>query len=291
MRIFLLLSFTFLLLYYCGSNKKELNLENETDESLHGRAIAAYEAGHYGDAFKYDSLLLIHFPISDLHIEAQLQMSKALGGQERYEEQLDLLLRLLKENIIPEVVPKIYMQLGKFYEHAALWNPGNITSDSTDWEKAAQYYRKAVYYPNSNDRTIQAAALYRAGLMYAKLLNFEWATNAYQEVVNSFPESPYSTLAKIKLQDVTNTSEINLETETAQQLEAERKTTLEATREDVSEEPVQEPEQIGIVTPEDTADTVQMEIAPDSESDIETEIESQMGQEPVYPDTSAMEEF
>jgi outer membrane protein assembly factor BamD (BamD/ComL family) len=290
MRLFLLLTLTILFLSYCSSNKKEFNLENETDESIHARAIAAYEAGQYAESFKYDSLLLIQFPISDLHIEAQLQMAKALGGQERYEDQLDLMLRLLKENIIPEFVPKIYLQLGEFYEHAAMWNPGNITRDSTDWDKAAQYYRKAVYYPNSKDNVVKAAAMYRAGLMYAKLNNFEWATNAYKEVVNAFPESPYSTLAKIKLQDVTNTSDISLETEAARQMEQERKSALKASSEEpAAPEPVRE-EQIGIVAPEDTSEAVQMEIGPeDSKTDVGTEIESQMGQEPVIPDTSAME--
>jgi tetratricopeptide (TPR) repeat protein len=290
MRFFFFLSLTIFLMVQCGSNKKELILENETDESLHGKALTAYEAGQYREAFQYDSLLLIHFPISDLHIDAQLTMARALGGQERYEEQLDLLMRLLKENIIPEVVPKIYMQIGEFYEHAAVWNPGDITVDTTDWNKAASYYRKAVFYPNSNDRAVKAAALYRAGLMYAKIKNLEFATNAYKEVINSFPESPYSSLAKIKLQDPTNTSEISLETETAQQMEEERKTALEAAQQ--VETPAQEPDEIGIVAPEDT--TVQMEITPDSDSGSEQEIDSsipEMEEEPAFPDSSAMEEF
>ena len=98
MRILISALLTMLLVLTCGSNKKELNLENETDESLHEKAVTAYETGEYAKAFQYDSLLLIYFPISDLHIEAQLNMAKALGGQERYEDQLDLLLRLLKEN-------------------------------------------------------------------------------------------------------------------------------------------------------------------------------------------------
>jgi tetratricopeptide (TPR) repeat protein len=291
MRLLLLLSLTVSLILFCSSNKNKLVMENETDESLHGRALAAFEAGQYAEAFTYDSLLLINFPISDLHIEAQLTMAQALGRQERYEEQLDLLMRLLKENIIPEVVPKIYLQIGEFYEHAAVWNPGDITNDTTDWDKAANYYRKAVFYPNSKDRATKAAALYRTGMMYAKTNNREFATNAYKEVINSFPESPYSSLAKIKIQDPMNTSEISFETETVQQMEEDRKTALEAVS---KEQPgVQEPEQIGIA-PEDTS--VQLEISPDSEPGIEPgvemeipEIESEGAQDPAFPDSSAME--
>lgn len=288
MRILISALLTMLLVLTCGSNKKELNLENETDESLHEKAVTAYETGEYAKAFQYDSLLLIYFPISDLHIEAQLNMAKALGGQERYEDQLDLLLRLLKENIVPEVVPKIYIQIGQFYEHAAIWNPKNITTDTTDWEKAAGYYRKAVFYPNSQDKMVKAKALYRAGLMYAKIKNYQFATNAYNEVVNSFSESPYSTLAKIKLQDPTNTSEIGFESEAAQELEEERKTILQA-----KEEPkpvVEEPDQIGVVAPEDT--TVQLEIDNETKQTIDQAIpEMEDEDNPVIPDTSAMEEF
>jgi tetratricopeptide (TPR) repeat protein len=294
MRIFFLLILATFLVLDCGSSKKGLSIEDETDESLHGRALVAYEAGQYREAFRYDSLLLIHFPISDLHIEAQLNMANALGGQERYEDQLDLLLRLLGENIIPEAVPKIYVQIGEHYEHAAVWNPNDITNDTTDWEKAASYYRKAVFYPNSNDRVVKAQALYRAGLMYAKINNFEYATNAYNEVINSFPESPYSTLAKIKLQDPSNTSEIGFESDTAQQLEDDRKSVIES----VVEEPVQEPDQFGIITPEDS--TVQMEIVPpEADTGSEPQIDSGMempemedeAQDPALPDSSTMEEF
>ena len=100
------------------------------------------------------------------------------------------------------------MQIAEYYEHAAVWNPGNITSDTLDIKEAEKYYRKAVFYPNSEDRTVKSKALYRAALMNAKLGKSEIAKKAYAEVINSYPESPYSTLSKIKLLDPTNTEEI-----------------------------------------------------------------------------------
>ena len=159
--------------------------------------------------------MLDNFPTSDLHIDAQLLISKTLGAQEKYEDQFDLLLRILKENIIPEKVPTIYMQIGEFYENSAKWNPGTVTLDSVDYSNAASYYKKAVFYPNSNDRDTKANALYRMALMHAKLNDIEIASKSYQELITTFPESPYSTLARTKLTDPTNTDELPLPASTA----------------------------------------------------------------------------
>ena len=74
------------------------------------------ESKNYDEALKIDSLLLLNFPTSDLHVDAQLNTAKALGGKENYEDQLDLLLRILKENIVPEKVPAVYAQIAEHYE-------------------------------------------------------------------------------------------------------------------------------------------------------------------------------
>jgi hypothetical protein len=47
--------------------------------------------------------------------------------------------------------------------------------------------------------------------MYAKSNDIETAKKAYGQVIESFPESPYSTLARTKLIDPTNTDELPLE--------------------------------------------------------------------------------
>ena len=157
------------------------------------------------------TILLENFPTSDLHVDAQLIMAKSMGGKEKFEDQLDLLLRVLKENIIPEKVPLIYVQIAEFYEGAAIWNPGNITSDTSDFTKAAKFYRKAVFYPNSNDDVTKAYALYRAGFMYTRSNDIEKAKQAYGQVLDSYPQSPYAALARKKLLDPTNTEDIQPE--------------------------------------------------------------------------------
>jgi tetratricopeptide (TPR) repeat protein len=101
-----------------------------------------------------------------------------------------------------------------------VWNPGNISSDTLDIKEAANYYRKAVFYPNSNDRATKAVALYRAALMNAKLGNLDIAKKAYAEVINSYPESPYSNLARTKLLDPANTEELAITPEMIAQQKA-----------------------------------------------------------------------
>ena len=210
-RYFNMLVFVMIFLTLSCSSNKEISLEEETAESLLEKSRAVYVKGDYDKTLNYIDLMLNNFPTSDLHIDAQLLQAQTLGAKEKFEEQFDLLLRILKENIIPEKVPQIYMQIGEFYENSAKWNPKDVTSDTVDFQQAAKYYRKAVFYPNSDDRATKAAALYRAGLMYAKSKDFETAKVAYGQVIESFPESPYSTLARTKLLDPSNTEELPLE--------------------------------------------------------------------------------
>jgi tetratricopeptide (TPR) repeat protein len=199
----------FYLIISCGSSKKEIDIEDETAESLLQKSNAALELKNYDEVLELDTLLLLNFPTSDLHIDAQLNNAKALGGKEEYEQQLDLLLRILRENIIPEKVPAIYAQIAEHYEDAATWNPGTVTNDSMDWAQAAKYYRKAVFYPDSKDDATKAKSLYRAALMYAKLNQIDIAARAYEQTIAFYPESIYSGMAKIKLRDPRNTEEID----------------------------------------------------------------------------------
>ena len=120
-------------------------LENETPESLLQKSEVAFQNGNYDESIELAQLMFDNFPTSDLHIDAQLLISKTLGAQEKYEDQFDLLLRILKENIIPEKVPTIYMQIGEFYENSARWNPGTVTVDSIDYTNAASFIKKPFF--------------------------------------------------------------------------------------------------------------------------------------------------
>jgi tetratricopeptide (TPR) repeat protein len=225
----------------CGGSKDEISIEDETPESLLQKGEVEFSNANYDQSIKLAQLMLDNFPTSDLHIDAQLLISKSYGAQEKYEDQFDLLLRLLKENIIPEKVPLIYMQIGEFYENSAKWNPGDVTTDSLDYTNAAGYYKKAVFYPNSDDRYTKANALYRMGLMYAKLNDIEVASKAYQELITTYPESPYSTLARTKLADPTNTEELPLPAPSATPVETTTEVTAPGGQDIPQQQPVEEP--------------------------------------------------
>jgi tetratricopeptide (TPR) repeat protein len=204
-----------IVMFFACGGKKGIVVKGDDPNLMLEKAEQLYQEQKYDQTMQYCQYILDNFPTTDLHIDTQLLMARSLGSQEKFEEQMDLLLRVLKENIIPERIPQIYIQIGEFYEHAARWNPGNVSSDTLDLEQSVKYYHKAVSYPNSEDRAAKAAALYRIGLINAKINAMDMAKNAYQQVIDNYPESPYSMLAKTKLLDPTNTDELALPTKTS----------------------------------------------------------------------------
>jgi len=193
----------------CGGTKKdEIDLATITDQELLEKSRTALQQGDYKRAVELDSLLLTNFPTSNLHIEAQLNMAEAYGYLEKWEKQYGLLHRLVKENIIPEQVPRIYVQMGKFYEKAARFNPGTVSSDTVDYKNALKYYERARVYQDSDDAQAKAHALYRKALVNAKLGNTTDAIEYYQELERVYSNTDYSVLAKIKLQDPADTGEL-----------------------------------------------------------------------------------
>ncbi len=240
--LYMLLTVAFL---GCGGSKDGMTIDGETPESLMQKSAVAFQNGDYDKSFQYAQLMLDNFPTSDLHIDAQLQMANILGAKEEYEKQFDLLLRILKENIIPERVPLIYSQIAEFYENSAKWNPGTITTDSLDFGRASEFYKKAVFYPNSKDNSTKAYALYRMALMQAKLNNIETASKAYQELILTYPESPYTTLARTKLSDPSNTEELPLPTMVESELAGPKPTekAIEKPVDTLKEQPVPDTEE------------------------------------------------
>lgn len=210
--LLVLLSLTLLLtVINCGSGKKGSDRVQYTDQELLELAEQQYNAGNARAAVQTCERLLLTYPTSNLHIETQLLMSKAYGAQDLYEEQMNLLLRLLRENIIPEYSPQVYVQIGKFYERAARFNPGIITSDTTDYRLALDYYEKAINYPDSDDEVAKSEAQFRRGLVEAKIGQIDEAIQAYRKVVNNYPNTDFSLLAQVKLQNPGNISELAID--------------------------------------------------------------------------------
>jgi len=71
---------TALLIFSCSS-KEGLVLDEETPESLLGRAQTAYDNQDYDQSMQMAQVMLDNFPTTDLHIDAQLLMAKSLEGK------------------------------------------------------------------------------------------------------------------------------------------------------------------------------------------------------------------
>ncbi len=199
------------LLYFsagCSFNKEVKDADLITDQEMLDTGNNQLAAGSYQDAVNTYKSMILKFPTSDLHIKAQLKIAEAYGKAEDYEAQMDALLTLLKENIIPEEVPQIYVQIGQFYEQAALFNPGNVSTDTSDYKTAIEYYKKASVYKDSEDKNSKAAGTYRQALVEAKIGAFKEAAAHYQMVQENYSESDFAVLATIKLQNPQDTSEL-----------------------------------------------------------------------------------
>jgi tetratricopeptide (TPR) repeat protein len=181
-----------------------------TDADMMAYADQLMDKGQYENALENYKRILQDYPTSTLHIDTQLKMAECYGALDRWEEQFNQLNRLIKENIIPQQVPQIYVQIGKWYERAALFNPGIITRDSSDYNLAINYYDQALKYPDSDDNITKSEAIYRRALVEAKTGKIDEAIARYKLVSNLFPDSDFSILAQVKLKDPSNVNELPL---------------------------------------------------------------------------------
>ncbi len=203
-----LLSLIFLLAFLsCGGKKETVLQETRSPEQILQDGDLLFAQGQYQKALDTYQRLLIFYPTSELDIDAKLRMAECYNKLEKYEQQMDILLQILKENLIPEKVPSIYVQIGKYYEEAARFNPQG--ADTADYKTAIDYFNRAIKYEDSNDDWAKAEAKYRMGLVYAKMGKLELARQAYEKVLMENPETPFAVLAQMKLQQPENTAELS----------------------------------------------------------------------------------
>ncbi len=205
----ILILVTLFLVISCGGPAKQENDYTQfSDRDMMALADKKFEQGDYKSALEFYNRLLLDYPTSDLHIDVQLKMAEAYARMDKFEQQMDLLLRLVRENIIPNEIPRIYIQFGKFYERSATFNPGIVTNDSIDYQNALNYYKLATKYEDSNDTEAKAEATYRRGLVEAKIGDINAAISQYQMVPSLYPNSVFSVLAQIKLKNPEDVSEL-----------------------------------------------------------------------------------
>jgi len=220
-RLLIILASSIYFIAGCSSNKGAKEGELISDRDMLQTGNSQYEAGDYQDAIHTYKSLMMNHPTSDLHIQTQLQIAAAYGKLDDYESQMDALLTLLQENIIPGEVPQIYFQIGQFYENAAGFNPMTVTSDTSDYKIAIDYYTKSYTYKDSEDQASKAAAAYRRALLEARIGDINDAITDYKIVQQFFPESDYAVLAGIKLTDPSNTAELPSDAESIAAFRAE----------------------------------------------------------------------
>lgn len=199
----------FLMLLACGSHKQLTVQEKRSPQELIKAGDQFYAQGDYKDALETYNRLLIFYPTSDLDIDASLRIAKCYAKLEKYEKQMDVLVQLLKENLIPEYVPNIYIQIGEYYETAARFNPAKEQGDSADYQTAIDYYDKAIHYEDSNNKDAKVEAMFRKALVEAKMGKSGLAAQHYQDIIDTYPDSPFAVLAQIKLLNPKDTSELS----------------------------------------------------------------------------------
>lgn len=192
-----------LTLFACGQRKVNVAPEEGLDApALLQRANQLYMDGNTKEAFRNYSIIYKRYPTSREYIDAVLGLSRCYNDMGEYEEGMDLLLNLLRENIIPSRVPEIYNEMAKYYEiNAGISSEAGISDEAQDFRKAIELYNKAIQYPNSEDQNAKAYAQYRIGELYIDLGEFKEAAAALQATKLHYPNTVWAQRAEQRLQE------------------------------------------------------------------------------------------
>lgn len=190
----------------CGSSEKEIVLTELTDTELMEMAAKYFETKNYDKAIETYDYIKKNFPDTDYFVEVNIGKARALGKKEHYEDQLDLIYKTLKANIMPQKVPRIYVEIGNFYQKFAPFDPGLSGTGGLeeDYKIAIDFYKKALQYDESNDNDAKSEALANIGLVSAKQKNYEEATKIYQNFLKTYPQSPYYLSVSQRLNNIKN---------------------------------------------------------------------------------------
>jgi tetratricopeptide (TPR) repeat protein len=209
--ILLLSVLTLMMVNNCGTSEDIDPLSQRSELDLINSAKVYYEMGEYDRAWQYYNAVFTFYPDTDYYVDVNIGKAQILGKQEKFEEQLAIMLQTLKSNIMPQFVPRIYTEIGHFY---AKFAPYDVSVNENDINKnylrAIDYYSKAIDYDESNDWYAKAEAQSNLGLTFAILNEWEKASNNYQEVLAKYPDSPFTISVRSKLNNVTDISPIKI---------------------------------------------------------------------------------
>lgn len=158
-----------------------------------------YNAGDYESAFLAYGVVYNNYPTSREYIDGAIGLSRCYGALKDYEKEFEILLNLLRENLIPSKVPKIYNAIAEFYERSAGISAELTGESSGDFEKAIQYLEKAIKYPNSQDKQAKGYAQYKIGTLYEQMRNYAKAIEAYQNTINGYGDTEWAPMAEARI--------------------------------------------------------------------------------------------
>jgi tetratricopeptide (TPR) repeat protein len=253
--VFLILSFV--LISGCGSGRDKDPLQEKTDAELLDMAKDYFAKGRYDEAMKIYNAIEKYYPNTDYYVDVKIGKANIYGRQELFEKQLDIYLKTLKENVMPQKVPRIYTEIGHFYQKFAPYDPGLSGGGlEEDYKKAIFYYKKAIEYDESNDTFAKSEAMANIGLIYAKMGDFSKAAQTYNAVLKQYPDTPYKYTLMLRSANPKDTSPI-VEISEEKYAEITGKTIEEPEEEKAEQPAAQEPvEELPISeTPQDTTGT------------------------------------
>lgn len=191
-------------------------VEADDTAAMLSKANELYKTGDVQNAFRVYGLIYEQYPTSSEYVDAAIGLSRCYNDLGDYEKGMDLLYNLVRENIIPSRVPEIYDEMAKYYEiNAGISTAAGLSDETADFKKAMDFYQKAVYYPNSDDKNAKAYAQYRIGELNINMLNFKDALLAFKTTVLNYPDTHWATVAGQRIEEFKDAVDNVIKEETA----------------------------------------------------------------------------
>ncbi len=202
--IFVFTGILIILSLSCSSREASVKTTPDTDPStLLEKADQLYQQGNLKQARETYKTIYNSYPTSRQYIDAVLGLSRCHNDLGNYEKGMDLLYNLVSENLVPSRVPEVYNEMAKYYEvNAGISSVAGLSNEGQDFKNAVEYYRKAIHYPNSDDKQAKSYAQYRIGELYVALHKFKDATLAYRSTIQSFPNTKWAERADVRLEEM-----------------------------------------------------------------------------------------
>jgi len=183
----------FFLIFACSHQEEMVYVDPAWEpEVLMVKANEYLQQQDYDHAFDAFSVIYEEYPASRLYTDAVLGLAYIYGKNEQYEKQMDMLLTLVEENIVPTKIPAIYNQIAEFYEKTATVIREINPQDTIDLGNAIEFYQKAASYPLSGDSVSKAESFYKVSLIQFQLGHKEKGLATLEKITREFPGNPWA---------------------------------------------------------------------------------------------------